>query len=286
MDMKELFDESKDIDTRAGDYSDDIGLKKYRSGGRRIRFMRGYSDDGELIFDPFDPKHRENSPDTPVNYNKRFSKEMKQYQKLIRQHTVYVDQLERLFRQSTGLGTSNPRQLTKTDVELANVIGQARGQLLQMIGGVGSLKKTIADLQLKQLAKLASSLGSDDPSGGDSADLRGSAVLQQIINSGMNKTSAIDTAAASNLPDINAVDDDSSLVSVDVKNENQKITLAIIHDLSTSTNRPVALNEQGEEISGYNIPYYMNDVDIYPTEMVAKSGLGHTFPLIFQGGKE
>ena len=276
MDLKEIFDE-EDI-MRSSDFVEDIGIKK-RKVGKKIKFMRGYTDDGELIFDPFDPKQRNESPDKTVNYNKKFSKEMKQHHKLIRQQAIYVDQLEKLFRATTGLGTNNPRQLTKTDVELASVLSQARGQLLQMINGVSTLKKTIADLQLKQWQRMATGNNDDNSAINTSDDLRGSAVLKQLISSNIAQ---IPSAQMDNLPDINDIDDDESLVSVDVRNEGKNIQLAIIHDTETSSNIPVALNENGEILDDYKIPSYMNDVDVYLTEGIAKSKLGDTFPLIIR----
>ena len=272
-----MFDEDKDYD-KSYDYTDDLGLKKYKPS-KKIKFMRGYTDDGELIFDPFDPKQRKESPDKTVNYSKKFAKEMKQHHKLIRQQATYVDQLEKLFRATTGLGTSNPRQLTKTDVELASVLSQARGQLLQMIGGVSSLKKTIADLNLKQYERLAKA-GTDSGTI-TNEDLKGSSMLKEILAADINHTTP-STSSLDDLPDINSIDNDDSMVSIDVRNEGRNIQLAIIHDTATSTNIPVALNEAGEIVNDYSIPSYMNDVDLYVTEGIAKSKLGHTFPLIIR----
>lgn len=277
MDLKQMFDEDKDYD-KSYDYTDDLGLKKYKPS-KKIKFMRGYTDDGELIFDPFDPKQRKESPDKTVNYNKKFAKEMKQHHKLIRQQATYVDQLEKLFRATTGLGTSNPRQLTKTDVELASVLSQARGQLLQMIGGVSSLKKTIADLNLKQYERL-SKVGTDSGTI-TNEDLKGSSMLKEILTADINHTTP-STSSLDDLPDVNSIDNDDSMVSIDVRNEGRNIQLAIIHDTATSTNIPVALNEAGEIVNDYSIPSYMNDVDLYVTEGIAKSKLGHTFPLIIR----
>lgn len=276
MNLKEMFDEEGGLEP-SSNYVEDLGFKRHKVG-KKIKFMRGYTDDGELIFDPFDPKQRNESSEKTINYNKKFSKEMKQHHKLIRQQALYVDQLEKLFRATTGLGTSNPRQLTKTDVELASVLSQARGQLLQMINGVSSLKKTVADLQMKQWQKLTVSTGSVDV-GGTSDDLRGSAVLKQLLSSDLNN---IPATSLDNLPDANDIDDDESLVSVDVKNEGRNIQLAIIHDSETSSNIPVALNENGEIIDDYKIPSHMNDVDVYLTEGIAKTKFGETFPLIIR----
>ena len=275
MNLKEMFDEDSGMDSSSS-YVDDLGFKPHKVS-KKIKFMRGYTDDGELIFDPFDPKQRNESAEKTINYNKKFSKEMKQHHKLIRQQAVYVDQLEKLFRATTGLGTSNPRQLTKTDVELASVLSQARGQLLQMISGVSSLKKTIADLQMKQWQKMAVQSGTDTPATSD--DLRGSAVLKELLSANVNN---IPQASMENLPDMNDIDDDDSLVSVDVKNEGRNIQLAIIHDSETSSNIPVALNENGEILEDYKIPSHMNDVDVYLTEGIAKTKFGETFPLIIR----
>ena len=147
---------------------------------------------------------------------------------------------------------------------------------MQMIGSVSSLKKTIADLQLKQLAKLETPAIDDQTA--DSPGLRGSAVLNQILSSNMNQLQESEQS----LDDLPGIDDDDSLVGKNVRYENQNIRLAIIHRTDDSTNIPVALNEAGEIIDDYEIPSYMNDVDLYMTEGVAKSKLGHTFPLIIR----
>lgn len=280
MNLKEMFDsEENEIESSSSYEPSDLGLRKFKPSKKKIQFMRGYSDDGELIFDPFDPKNKNDDGSKPINYNKKFSKEMKQHHKLIRQQAMYVDQLEKLFRQTTGLGTANPRQLTKTDVELASVLSQARGQLLQMINGVSSLKKTIADLQLKQYAKLATG-NTDGETSMMTQDMKGSSILQQILAEDVSTLASSNNASASSLPDLNTLDNDDSLVSVDVRNENRNIQLAIVHDTETSENIPVALNEAGEVVHDYNIPSYMNDVDVFLTEGVARSKLGQTFPLI------
>lgn len=277
MDLKEIFDEESPMDESSADYTVDLGLKKFKPS-RKIKFMRGYTDDGELIFDPFDPKQRNETPDKTVNYNKKFSREMKQHQKLIRQQAQYVDQLEKLFRATTGLGTTNPRQLTKTDVELASVLSQARGQLLQMISGVSSLKKTIADLQLKQYARLASDTLAATKQDAEVPEMRGSAVLQQILSNNLNQLPENNPS----LDDLPGIDDDDSLVGKNVRYENQNIQLAVIYHMDDSTHEPVAINEAGEIIDDYELPSYMNDVDLYMTEGVAKDQMGHTFPLIIR----
>lgn len=277
MDLKEMFDAEQVDDSPSTYEPSDLGLRKFKPSRKKLQFMRGYSDDGELIFDPFDPKNRNDDGTKPVNYNKKFSKEMKQHHKLIRQQAMYVDQLEKLFRQTTGLGTANPRQLTKTDVELASVLSQARGQLLQMINGVSGLKKTIADLQLKQLTKFTGT-GENGEVPQMTTDLKGSTILQSILAEDASHL-ASGTPDTSNLPSIESLDDDS-LVSVDVKNENRNITLAILYDSETSKATPIALSETGEVVDDYNIPSYMYDVDLFLTENVARSKLGHTFPII------
>jgi hypothetical protein len=278
MDLKAIFDEDSELlDSSDSGGSYDVGIKSYK-GRKKIRFMRGYNDDGELIFDPFDPKRKDEMNGYNVNYNKKFSKEMKQHHKLIRQQAQYVDQLERLFRSTTGLGTANPRQLTKTDVELASVLSQARGQLLQMINGVGSLKKTIADLNLKQLKGLGIGDGAD---GGDSDDLFGSKVMTQVFNS---KASSMSSASSpfqnqtiDDLPDVDS--DDTGLVGNSVRNEMRDIQKAILYNSTDGSHRPV-ITSNGQILDGEEIPFEMREYDVLLAENIARSRYGETYPLI------
>ena len=152
---------------------------------------------------------------------------------------------------------------------------------MQMISSVGTLKKTIADLQLKQWQKLPTVVNADE-SPLSNGELRGSAVLQQLMSVPREQLQQPTATDINNLPTMEEIDNDESLVSVDVKNEGKNVQLAILYDSETSNTIPIAMNDSGEIIDDYNIPSYMNDVDLYLTEGIARSKLGHTFPLIIR----
>lgn len=277
MDLKSLFDESSDILDSSSKYdSYDGGVKTYKSG-RKIKFMRGYNDDGELIFDPFDPLRKDESNGHNVNYNKRFSKEMKQHHKLIRQQALYVDRLEKLFMSTTGLGTANPRQLTKTDVELASVLSQARGQLLQMINGVGGLKKTIADLQLKQFRGFAGELGGGDVS---SMDATGAAILQNIIRADASRADLQNSSDPDSYQDLDSIDDEYAMPN-SVINEKRGVQLVALYDTETGIAEPVGQLPTGEIVrDGVDIPLHSRDLTVYLSEKMAKDSVGNTYQLV------
>lgn len=128
------------------------------------------------------------------NYNKEFEPELNMLRTLVAEQNRFTADLQKRFQNAAGPATKDAQFPNKTLVELASAIGTGRSNSLGMIREIGNLKKTIADLYMKQ-KKLDADMGSANI---DSSDLglMGSSIASSLFTSPMPQQSSFDIPAA------------------------------------------------------------------------------------------
>jgi len=132
-----------------GDDLDYISPKKNKK-----KYKKWLSDDADanviLTAKPEKKKKR--------NYNKEFEPELNMLKSIVTDQNRFTVDLLKRYQNAAGPNTKDSMPLNKTLVELAAVINNSRSNSLGVLREIGNIKKTIADLYMKQ-KKLDSELG-------------------------------------------------------------------------------------------------------------------------------
>ena len=116
------------------------------------------------------------------NYHKEFEPELNMLRNLLADQNKFTADLQKRFQYAIGPATKDAMAPNKTMVELANVISSGRSNALGMAREIGSIKKTIAELYMKQ-AKLDSELGGGSISDNGDIGLMGSNIAASLLTS-------------------------------------------------------------------------------------------------------
>lgn len=84
------------------------------------------------------------------NYRKEFEPELNMLKTIVADQNRFTVDLQRRFQNAAGPATKDGMPPSKTLVELASAVNASRQNSLGLIREIGSLKKTIAELYLKQ----------------------------------------------------------------------------------------------------------------------------------------
>lgn len=93
------------------------------------------------------------------NYNKEFEPELNMLKSIVADQNKFTVELLKRFQNAAGPATKDAAPLNKSLVDLATAINTSRSNSLGMLREIGGLKKTIAELYMKQ-KKLDSDLNS------------------------------------------------------------------------------------------------------------------------------
>lgn len=118
------------------------------------------------------------------NYAKEFESELKMLRATVAEQNKFTDDLQRRFQNALGPASKDAPVPNKSMVDLAAAINSGRSNSLGMIREIAAIKKSIADLSMKQ-AKLNSELSNGgNTTNEDSTDLTlmGSNVLSALMD--------------------------------------------------------------------------------------------------------
>ena len=113
-----------------------------------------------------------------TNYTKEFENELNMLKAIVSDQNKFTDNLQKRFNTMVGPNTKDAMPLNKTSVELATAVISSRSNALAVIKEIGNIKKTIADLYMKD-KKLQSELG------GGGSDLQDLTLMGSSIASSM-----------------------------------------------------------------------------------------------------
>jgi len=196
------------------------------------------------------------------NYNKEFASELNMLKTIVTDQNKFTADLQKRYQNMAGPNTKESMPLNKTHVELAAVINNARNNSLGLLREIGNIKKTIADLYMKQ-KKLDAELG-----GGSLADsdlgLMGSSIANSMFNPGgsfapsMPTDSPIMTAAPPStiFPSFDPSDwSGDGLIDDHTRFENiDKSIVVEWHQESDKARFKAIRNDTGEELIGCPVP--------------------------------
>lgn len=142
---------------------------------KKKKYRKWIDDDAEAnaMLTPKPKKHKKR------NYNKEFEGELNMLKALVADQNRFSTDLLKRFQVMAGPATKDAMPLNKTQVELAAAINASRGNSLSMLREIGNIKKTIADLYMKQ-AKADADAGSAGFNNTDMG-LMGSSIASQLF---------------------------------------------------------------------------------------------------------
>lgn len=98
------------------------------------------------------------------NYNKEFQAELNMLKSLLADQNKFTNEIQKRLQIMMGPNTKDAGPLNKTEVELASAVISSRNNSLGYLKEIGAIKKTIADLYLRQ-KKQDYDMGSGDTLG-------------------------------------------------------------------------------------------------------------------------
>lgn len=131
---------------------DDLDYVKEKKSKKKYRRWIDDDTDGNQVI------VKKNKKPKKRNYNKEFEAELSLLKSLVSEQNKFTTDLQKRFTAQAGPNTKDAMPLNKTLVDLAATINSSRANSLGVIREIGSIKKTIADLYMRQ-KKLDSELG-------------------------------------------------------------------------------------------------------------------------------
>jgi hypothetical protein len=147
-----------------------------KKGEKKKKYRKWIDDDVNSVIDVKPKKIKKK------NYNKEFEPELNMLRNLVSEQNKFTADLQKRFMNAAGPATKDAMMPNKTLVELASVISSGRSNSLGVLREIGNLKKTIADLYMKQ-KKLDSELSGSGAVDDRDLGLLGSAMASNIFGS-------------------------------------------------------------------------------------------------------
>lgn len=240
-------------------YNDLIEMSelKIKAGKRKTMF-----DD---VFNPDDKKKKKKkkNKNEPTDYEKKFEPEAALLKSLLIDQNKFVDSLQREYDFLKN-NKSTSRGINKNITDLISNITNARNLSMQLIDKNTALKKTIADLTMKERKELFANQLGDAENLNDFA----STYLKQIIserhqvmsatNSDISDYSTDEMASAITDALLNSDDleerTDETRKYLEYENKNVKIYV-FMNTSDESDYDYVAIDDEGEEVPDYPLPF-------------------------------
>lgn len=252
------------------------------------------------------------------NYSKEFEPEVNMLKSIVADQNRFTADLQKRFNNAVGPATKDAPMPNKTLVELASTINSGRANSLGILREIGNLKKSIADLYMKQKKLDADLGGTGNNIGSQDLTLMGSSVASRIfgddtfsgsaspVNIQPNTTSSMEPMSTSNtsysqtpvttmpnnsngeIPTIRVESFDPSTwegpkLETDsmVQFENIPHEVIVEMDSSTGSSRFKAINTStGKEIDGYPVPVQdLNKLKFNTQDKIVKGEFDESYKL-------
>lgn len=123
---------------------DDLEYSDEKKSKKKYRKWIDDEDGKNVILSPKPKKAKKQ------NYQKQFDPELQMLKAIVADQNRFTSDLQKRFNIAAGPATKDAQLPNKTLVELASVINAGRSNSLGVLREIGNLKKTIADLYMKQ----------------------------------------------------------------------------------------------------------------------------------------
>jgi hypothetical protein len=259
-----------------------------------VDFKVGKASRGNIFFDGVDKATRKkkkkgkDKKEKPKDFNKEFERESIILQNLLVEQSKFVQSLQRQYEHITGTKSSS-RGVTKNVTDLIENITSARKLNMDIIKHQVDLKKTIADLTMKQQKEL-NAAGFDGENMADFA----STYLKQMISERQNLltggSSDIGDYSVDEMADIventlkenvENMDERTSESDIYLKYENRNVEISVLMNRNnTDEYEFVAYDENGVLIPDYPKPSH-TDMKINWSTEVATDEFGQKYNIIW-----
>lgn len=234
-------------------------------------------------------KHKKKKKgDDLTDYNSEFETEMRLIKDLMEDQTKFTDSLQKKYdaMESTK---SSARGIGKFTTDLIESINTSRSLSLQMVKEISSLKKTIADLSLKERKEFGSKASGNE----EDIGLMSSSMLKQMISESAKDIVGDEVDIQESSMDdvysdiVNSLGDDAGNDEIDkyLEYESRDITIyACVDKNSNGENITdayfIAKDKDGDEIYDYPLPA-MTTLKINRSTEVATDTYSRKYPIIW-----
>lgn len=196
---------------------DDLEYKKSKKKKKKYRKWIDDDNDQNVILTKKPKKQKKK------NYNKEFEAELHMLKSLVADQNKFTVDLQKRFQNAAGPATKDASPLNKALVDLASNINTSRNNSLAMLKAIGDIKRTIADLYMKQ-----KKLDGDSIGGFNNTDvgLMGSNIAASLFNNDQFSPGSYLSPNQTNNVNINSSNDQNNasynaVVNNTVNNQNQ-----------------------------------------------------------------
>lgn len=216
------------------------------------------------------------------DYSGEFDAENNLYTNLLREQSKFTDTLQKKFDAMESV-KSSARGVGKFTTDLIASINTARALSLQITEKKVNLKKTIAELNMKEKEKFGKNAG-------DTADIGmlGSSVLQKMINDNATKPSygefEITDANMDDIYEELASDfeqtEENEEADAYLKYESSGVEIHVKIDESNGKREFIAIDKNGDEVFDYPLPQ-MTELTINHSTGIATDIYSRKYPIIW-----
>ena len=224
-----------------------------------------------------------------TDYKKEFEPEAALYRNLLIDQTKFVDSLQKQYDYLNSHKASS-RGVTKNMTDLIETLNAARSLSMQLVDKHINLKKTIADLTMKE-RKEKLGINGDEENLSDFA----SNYLKQMISDrnqfingtgsseiGNYTTDEMANLISDNLTNSDDFEERSPEVDSYLKYENRNVTIYVYMNQNDEEDYEyVAIAEDGEQIDDYPLPFKGN-LSINRSTSIATDQFGQKYPIRWQ----
>lgn len=235
-------------------------------------------------------KKKKKNKDGPIDHSDDFEKEISLLQDILRDQTKLSDSLQETYN-TLNRQKSNARGVGKFTTDLISTLNTSRSLCKDTVKEIAGIKKTIAELNMKERDKFGAMNGADSEDMGQFA----SSYLKKImgansdLSGGSNEFGIDDVDSADdfftdmdfNMRSSEDFVDRSSDAEKYLKYENQKVTVKVLFDEENDTKEFVAINEDGEVVDDYPLPTTINTLSINRSTGIATDKFGQKFNVDF-----
>jgi len=235
-------------------------------------------------------KKKKKKTDGPKDHTEDFEREITLLQDILKDQTKLSDSLQQRY-DTLNRQKSSARGVGKFTTDLISTLNTSRSLCKDIVKEIANIKKTTADLNMKEKEKFGKQAGEADGDMGQFA----SSYLKKI----MGANTDFGGAGEYTIDDVNDADeffadldlqmrtsDDYTNRSSDaekyLKYENQKVTIKLIYDEDSDTKTFIAETESGDILDDYPLPSTADTVSINRSTGIATDKFGQKFEVIFQ----
>ena len=245
---------------------------------------------GSNIFDEDGGKKKKKKKDKDKNeltdYKKEFETESALLKNLMIDQAHFVDSLQKEY-DFLKSNKSSSRGMNKNTTDLIANITSSRALITQLVDKQISLKKTIADLSMKEKKELA---GNNLMEGENLADFASSYMKKLLEEKRQNFTGGNDAIGEYNFDEMSDIlhenlnenggyEDRPEEVEKYLEYEDRNVTIYALVDSNDAENYEfVAIDDEGNEIGDYPLPF-KNTLSINRSTDIATDKFGQKYPI-------